>query len=152
MRKILIILAVATIVAAAGTGCQINADLNSPLVIEDIYVRPNDWVKAIDERGFFNHYYCDVPLPEITERIFNSGSFHTYLVYDEERDGEMVTVQEELPYIVTGDRFVGIGWEPYEEIIACSYEIGYMRITISRLPMFEKLPDKSLYFRTLIVK
>ncbi len=151
-------MAVFALAGAVNTGCEIDAEFSSPLVIDDIYVEPGDWKRAIDEDGIFNHYYCDIALPDITESLLHLGAVQTYMVYDEIREDHLVTAQEPLPYIVTGNRWVpelGSGrgrWEPYGEIIACSYEVGLMRITISRLPLFERFPDKTLYFRTVIFR
>jgi phosphoenolpyruvate synthase/pyruvate phosphate dikinase len=151
MKKILMILAVASLASVVNTSCDLG-DLDTPLVIENIPVEPGDWQRALDENGAFTHYYCDIELPEITEATMRLGDIQTYFVREEEREGEAVTVQEKLPYTDIKERWNDDKGEneSYEEIIAASYEIGYMRITIRRANFIQGLPENTLKFRVVI--
>ncbi|MDR2894567.1 MAG: hypothetical protein LBU97_03815 [Alistipes sp.] len=140
MKKLFVLITVA-IAAAFTTGCDIDADFHQPAVINNIRVFPEDWERVTSGPGNVV-WFCDIELPEITDYIFTNRAFHTYWIYDEERDNRLVTVQEPLPATVHGD--------DYTETISCSYDVGYVRISISRAPFYDRRPDRELVFRTVI--
>ncbi len=148
MKKILIFLAVAAVAAAANSGCDVDTNFHSPLTIDNIPVEPDHWQRAINEDGFFDHYYCDVTLLDITEEVLLGGALHTYLVSGPEGDATL----NELPDIVTREKYVDNEWTTYVEILDCSYSLETIRFTIRRMPVFDGPPDKTLYFQTKIFR
>ncbi len=160
MKKLLMIFAAAALTATINTGCDVDANLSekgNKMVIDDIIIESGAWKEAT-VRGVFDYFYADIELPELTEYIFNKGSFHTYWRYQEERgDGHFVDVQEELPAVINLERLEYNTWIPYTETISCSYDFnkhadnyGYMRVMISRSDFFNRPPDKPYLFRTVI--
>lgn len=141
--------AVVAIAVAATTGCDVNSGFGSPMVIDNIPVNPEDW-RVMLEEGRFGYFFFDVPLKEITPEVFDTGSFTTYWRYGERRDGIDVDVQELLPAVINLERFESNRWVYYTETISCNYEVGYMRVMISRSDFYDLRPDKTLYFRTVI--
>jgi hypothetical protein len=151
MKKLLKILSLAALVTVATTGCDIDAELHPPMVIDKIEILPEDWKVAL-AGGRFDHFYFDVGLPEIDEDVFNRGSVLTYWRYGELRDGKTVDVQELLPASISLSRLDGDNWVDYVETISCSYDVGWMRIMISRSDFFNGRPGKPLHFRTVILR
>jgi hypothetical protein len=144
MKKTMMMLTAAALTAGAAalnTGCDIDAELRSPVVIDEIVVDPHDWIVA-RVGGQFDHIYCDIELRELTDRVLENGAMQTYWRYGEMRDGQMVDVQEPLPAV--------IHLASWTETISCSYEPGSMRIMISRSDFVNPQPDKKLYFRIAI--
>ena len=152
MRKLLMILATATLTVTVNTGCDVDASLEGGrmIVIDKIFVDWEKGWKVATVNGGFDYFYADIPLAELTEYIFDRGDFTTYMRYTEQREGDVVDVQEELPVVVNLERVEDNRLIAYTETISCSYEIGYMRIAISRSDFFNRPPDKTLYFRTVI--
>ncbi len=149
--KIFAMAAVAFTVAAT-TGCDVDADFDDgrKIVIDNIFVEPNGWQTARLADGSFDYYFADIPLPELTDHIFHRGTFETFWRYDEMRDGQSVDVQERLPAVINLDRLENHVWIPYTETVSCSYEVGVMRLMISRSDFNNIRPDKTMYFRTVI--
>jgi hypothetical protein len=153
MKKTVMILTAAALTvgaAALGTGCDIDAELRSPVVIDKIEIDPDDWTVA-RVNGAFDHLYCDVKLPELTEYVLSEGAMQTYWRYGENRDGQQVDVQEPLPAVIHLFRYESQRIE-YTETISCSYEPGMMRIMISRSDFFDGIPRETLHFRTAIFR
>jgi hypothetical protein len=153
MKKLLAIAGFAALTMAANTGCDVDADIDGNgqrMVIDDIVVDRNGWEVALTDNGDFDYYYYDIERPEITERFFNRHVYTTYWRYGEERGGRIVDVQEPLPAVITRERFEDGYLIPYTETLSCSYEVGYMRIMLSRSDYFDLRPDQDLYFRLVI--
>ncbi len=143
-KRLLMAVAVAMAVVAT-SGCDVDAEFSSPVVVDNIPILPNDWKTMLFEDGQFDYYYFDVPLREITPEVFDTGSYATYWRYGERRDGVNVDVQEPLPAVIKQINYI--------ETISCSYDVGYVRIMISRSPStFNFRPDKTLYFRTVVFR
>ncbi len=127
---------------AVATGCDVDANFSSPIVVDRISIAPEQW-KVMLNGGQLDFFYCDVELREINESVFRTGSFQTFWKYGELHNGGAVEVQEPLPAIRN---------QPgYSETISCNYEVGSVRIMIRRHPStFDSPPDRTLYFRTVI--
>ena len=150
MKKVLIFTVMAALVAAANIGCDVDANLDGrKLVIDRISVEPDDW-KIARTGDSFDHFYYDVRVPEITDETFGMKVFNTYLRTKEMRDGEWVDVQTHLPVVTHLNRYEDNVWKDYTETIKCKYEIGYVRITISRSPSYDARPTETFHFRTVI--
>ena len=154
MKKAVIVLGTAILMLMALVGCDINADIESnghKLVIGGIYVEPDGW-KAYRVDNQFSHLYADIEMPEITEHIYNMGTFRTYLEYgDKGVDGKVVLVQEAEGMTKAKWRYENGERKEYTETIRCGYSVGNLRIEISRSDFYNRPPDETMYFRTVIL-
>lgn len=147
MKKLLMILVTAALAMTATTGCDIDADLEGGrmIVIDNIFVDPEDWhVYRVDEG--FDHFYVDIELPELNRHIFDRGAFFTYRRYD---DNE-ISVQEPDGVTKTYERYEEGRYIAYTETISCSYSVGNLRIEIRRSDFYSRPPTETYWFRTVI--
>jgi hypothetical protein len=148
MKRLLKILSLAAFVTVAATGCDIDATLEgskNKLVVGEIFVDPDGWERYTVD-GQFSHFFADIPMPEITQFIYEMGVFHTYIEYMDNQ----IPVQE-------GEGSTKAKWRieygervEYTETIRCSYSVGNMRIEISRSDFYNAPPEGRLNFRTVI--
>lgn len=152
MKKILAILTAGLAAFAANTGCDIDADLSSPLVIGNIKVEPAAW-KENHLGNRFDHFYHECEIPELTSEVLEMGFFHTYWNYTEDAaDGGQILVQEGEGASRWLEREENGEWIRYQETVSCSYLPGKLRIALSRSDGNNRRPDKTLYFRLVIIR
>jgi hypothetical protein len=152
MKKLLMMVAFVATVGAMNTACDIDAEIRPHIVIDNIYVEPADWSEyTID--GRFDHYFADIPMPELTHDVLDMGFFHTFLRYSEDgTDGKQVEVQESEGTVRYVEVFEGGQWIRYQETISCSYSLGNLRIAISSSDGQKRRPTETLYFRMVIFR
>jgi hypothetical protein len=153
MKKILMIVAFVAAVVAMNTACDINAEIRPHLVIDNIYVEPADW-REYTVDGYFDHYFADIPMPELTQEVLDLGFFHTFWKYTEEgeKSGTQVEVQQGEGIVRNVEVFEGGQWIRYQEFITCSYSLGNLRIAISSSDGQKRRPTETLYFRMVIFR
>ena len=154
MKKLFMILAAGVLAIAATTGCDIDASLEgskNKIVVDNIFVDPDGWRPYMID-GRFSHLYADIEMPEITEYIYNRGTFRTYVEFEDRgTGGQGVLVQEAEGMTKTKGMYVDGIWREYTETIRCGYSAGNLRIEISRYPSFDRPPEETMYFRTVIM-
>ncbi len=134
MGKRVMIAAAIAMAWVASTGCDVDADFGSPVVVDNIDIAPDDW-KIMLDGGRFDYYYYDVDLHMLNEGVFINGNFNTYWRY-----GEGIGVQEPLPAVMHLSRYSEGRWVEYTETLSCSYEVGMVRIMLSRSDFFTNRP------------
>ena len=152
MKNLLVFAIISVLLAAANIGCDVDANLDGrKLVIDRITVEPDDWkIARTANNDAFDYFYHDVRIPEINEDTFNTKMFDTYWRTQEHRDGHLVDVQTPLPVVRHLERSAERALIPYTEMINCKYDIGYVRIMISRSDFYDARPTETLHFRTVI--
>ncbi len=157
-RRFGVMVAAIAMAAIATTGCDVDADFSSPVVVDRISIDPDEWMVMLNG-GRFEYFYFDVELPEINEDVFRTGSFFTFWKYSELHGGVAVDVQQQLPAFRKRQKEINNRWVTYTETISCKYEVKSMRIMLSRFPattdirpeeVLDFLPEQTFSFRIAI--
>ncbi len=142
-------LATAALIAGAALTTACEGPMGPPghdgrlykTVVDNIEILPGDW-RGYTVDNLFDHYFVDIEMPELTREVFYDGFYYTYWKYMDgqvlvqEGEGVSMYLERELP---NGE------WVAYTETISCSYEVGSMRISISRSDFWDGRPGRLVF-------
>jgi hypothetical protein len=129
MKKILFFV----LMCCALVSCDYEVD-GARLKTIRVTVNASDWQytqQDASDQFNNNYFYAAIPMPEITENVFDYGEVKAYAVYD--RWNIETACKQQLPFVLHKEEVNNLGeWYYYTETVDFTYGIEWAMVNFTR--------------------